>query len=94
VSPQFHVVFDDLFETVIHNSDNDAVVNSICDGLFSWNRKLYVEDEFDAVDVLIYKPPPLHEVWLDETRRCKGKEDLIQQPRQNEDLMRAQHWES
>ena len=35
VSPQFHVVFDDLFETVIRNGDNDAVVNSICDGLFN-----------------------------------------------------------
>jgi hypothetical protein len=62
VSPQFHVVFDDLFETVICNGDNDAVVNSICDGLFNWNHKLYVEDEFDNDDVLIYKPPPLQEV--------------------------------
>ncbi len=57
VSPQFHVVFDDLFETVICNGDNDAVVNSICDGLFHRNRELYVEDEFDADDVLIYRPP-------------------------------------
>ena len=29
VSPQFCVIFDDLFETVIQNGDNDAVVNSI-----------------------------------------------------------------
>ncbi len=50
VSPQFHVVFDDLFETVICNGDNDVVVNSICNGLFNWNCKLYVEDEFDADD--------------------------------------------
>ncbi len=34
VSPQFHVVFDDLFETVVCIGDNDAVNNSICDGLF------------------------------------------------------------
>ncbi len=60
VSPQFHVVFDDLFETVICIGDYDAVVNSIYDGLFNRNRKLYVEDEFDADDMLIYKPPPLH----------------------------------
>ena len=57
MSPQFHIVFDDLIETVICNGDNDAVVNSICDGLFNWNRKLYVEDEFDADDMLIYRPP-------------------------------------
>jgi hypothetical protein len=33
VSSQFHVIFDDLFETVIRNYDNDAVVNSICNCL-------------------------------------------------------------
>ncbi len=77
VSPQFHVVFDDLFETVVHNGDNDAVINSICDGLFERNRELYVEDEFDADGMLVYKPPPLHKVWLDEAGRCQGKEDLL-----------------
>ncbi len=94
VSPQFHVVFDDLFETVICNGDNDVVVNSICDGLFNWNPKLYFEDEIDANDMLIYKPPPLHEVWLNKTGCCQGKEDLLRQCHQNEDLMHAQHQET
>ncbi len=94
VSPQFHVIFDVLFETVICNGDNDVVVNSICDGLFNQNHELYVEDEFDANDMLIYKPPPLHEVWLNETGRCQGKEDLLWQRHQNEDLMRAQRQET
>jgi hypothetical protein len=70
VSPQFHVIFDDLFETVVSNGDNDSLINSICDGLFERNRELYVKDEFDADGMLIYKPPPLHEVWLDEAGRC------------------------
>jgi hypothetical protein len=74
-------VFDDLFETVSYNGDNDAVVNSICNGLFNWNHELYVEDEFDADDVLIYNSPPLHEVWLDETGCCQGKGDLLWQHR-------------
>ncbi len=26
ISPQFHVIFDDLFETVVRNGDNDAVI--------------------------------------------------------------------
>jgi len=90
VSPQFHVVFDDLFETVIRTGDNDPIVNSICDGLFERNRELYLEEEFDADDNLIYKPPPLHEVWLDEPGRRQGKEDLLRQRRRNEDLMRVQ----
>ena len=94
VSPQFHVVFDDLFETVIRSGDNDAVIDSICDGLFNRNRELYVEDEFDADGLLVYKPPPLHEVWLDEAGRRQGKEDLLRQRRRNEDLMRSQKRET
>jgi len=94
VSPQFHVVFDDLFETVIRTGDNDAVINSICDGLFDRNRELYVEDEFDSDGMLVYKPPPLHEVWLDEAGRRQGKEDLLRQRRRNEDLMRSQKRET
>jgi hypothetical protein len=77
VSLQFHVVFDDLFETVVCIGDNDAVINSICDGLFERNQELYVEDEFNADDMLIYKPSLLHKVWLDEAGRCQGKEDLL-----------------
>jgi hypothetical protein len=77
VSPQFHVVFDDLFETVVCNGDNDAIINSICDGLFVRNQELYVKDEFDADGMLVYKPPPLHKVWLDETGHRQGKEDLL-----------------
>ena len=57
-TPQFHVVFDDIFETVVCNGDNYVVIDSICDGLFEQNCKLYVEDEFDADTMLIYKPPP------------------------------------
>jgi hypothetical protein len=64
-------------------------VNSICNGLFNWNYKLYVEDEFDCDDFLIYKSPPLHEVWLDEAGCCQGKEDSLRQCHQNEDLMRV-----
>jgi hypothetical protein len=90
VSPQFYVVFDDLFKTVIRDGDNDLIVNSNCDGLFERNGELYIEDEFDADDNLIYTPPPLHDVWLDETGRHQGKEDLLQQRRCNEDLMCAQ----
>jgi hypothetical protein len=43
VSPQFHVIFDDLFETVIQDGDNDPIVNSICNGLFERNQELYIE---------------------------------------------------
>ncbi len=44
--------------------------------------------------MLVYKPPPIHKVWLDEAGRHKGKEDLLQQRCQNEDLMHAQRKET
>ncbi len=90
VPPQFHVIFDDLFETVVCNEDNDAIINSICNCLFERNQELYAEDEFDTDGMLVYKPPHLHEVWLDEAGRCQGKEDLLRQHRRNEELMHAQ----
>ena len=34
VSPQYHVVFDDLFETVFSSGANDALVDSICENLY------------------------------------------------------------
>ncbi len=47
ISPQFHVVFDDLFETVNCIGVDDRIVESICNGLFQRNRELYAEDELD-----------------------------------------------
>jgi hypothetical protein len=63
-------------------------------GLFEKNCELYVEDEFDAANVLIYKPHPLHKVWLDETGGCQIKENLLRQHCRNEDLMHARRQET
>ena len=69
MSPQFHVVFDDLFRTVFSSGDNDEVIDAICNNLFETNREVYAEDEFDADRNLIYHPLPLDEVWLFESER-------------------------
>ena len=34
ISPQFHLVFDNLFEMVICNRDDERVFNTICNYLF------------------------------------------------------------
>ena len=88
ISPQFHVVFDDLFETVNRTGVDGPIIESICKDLFRLNRELYAEDELDEAGNIIYRPPPLHEVWLDEAGRRQGNEDRIRQRRRNEDLMR------
>ena len=88
ISPQFHVVFDDLFETVNRIGVDEPVIESICQDLFQLNRKLYAEEELDKAGNIIYQPPPLHEVWLDEAGLRHVNKDHIQQRRWNDDLMR------
>ena len=88
ISPQFHVVFDDLFETVNRTGVDETIVESICSGLFQRERELYTEEELDEAGNIIYQPPPLDEVWVDEVGRRQGNEDRIRQRRRNEDLMR------
>ncbi len=46
ISPQYHLVFDDLFETVIFQGDNDSVVDGICNDLFECSRNWYAEEEY------------------------------------------------
>ncbi len=45
ISPQFHLVFDDLFETVNRTGVDDRVIKSISNGLSQRNCELYAEDE-------------------------------------------------
>ena len=54
ISPQFHLVFDDLFEMVIHTKDDDIVLNAICNDLFESNRYWYAKDEHGDNEKLIY----------------------------------------
>jgi hypothetical protein len=76
ISPQFHLVFDYLFETVICAADDDIVFNAICNDLFDLNRDWYAKDEYDKNEKLIYQPPPLEDVWLDEQGRQNWKREM------------------
>ncbi len=55
---------------------------------FQHNRELYAKDDLNEAGNIIYRPPPLHEVWLDEAGCRQGNEDRIRQRHRNEDLMR------
>ena len=69
ISPQYPVVFDDNFETVFNEGRSDEEVDIIYDNLFEGNCECYVEEEYDQDRVLVYKPPPLDEVWLPEPEK-------------------------
>ena len=93
ISPQYHVVFDDLFETVFSSGGNDALVDTICENLYGTSCEIYATDEYDAENNLVYKPPPLDEVWLDDEGREQSKVELRQQRKRNDELMRNRHLE-
>ena len=69
ISPQFHLVFDDKFETVVGTGRSDEVIDEICNSLFDTNRDWYSEDEYDEDGEPIYMAPPLDEVLLNEPER-------------------------
>ncbi len=48
VSPQYHVVFNDLFETVFSSSADNTLVDSICENLYGTSCEIYLTDEYDA----------------------------------------------
>ena len=81
VSLQYHVVFDDNFQTVLHDGHLTEDLHRICDELFVESREVYAEEEFDDDGLLIYKPPPLDEVWLSEPERRERRRDLEEQRR-------------
>lgn len=54
ISPQFHLVFDNLFETVIFTRDNESVLNYICNDTFELNRDWYATNKNDNNSKLIY----------------------------------------
>ena len=47
ISPQFNLVFDDLFETFISTRNDESVFDAICNDLFELNMDWYAKDEHD-----------------------------------------------
>lgn len=88
ISPQYHVVFDDLFQTVFNDAQHDEVTDAICKELFEDSRDIYVEPEYDDDGHLVYSPPPLDEIWLTEPERRERKQRLRDQRLRNQEIMR------
>ena len=73
VSPQFHIVVDDNFETVYGGEMSPGVYDAICNLLWENNREQYAVDERDSNGDVVYSPPPLDDIWLDEEERREKK---------------------
>lgn len=77
INPQYHLVFDDLFQTIFSNKTmEDVSANSIYDELFDNARDWYLEMVFDGEGTIIYHSPALEDVWLTEVARGEKKLDV------------------
>ncbi len=76
ISLQYHVVFNNKFETVFQDSKSTKELDKICDKHFVNSRDCYMKEEYDEEGVLIYKPPPLDKVWLSEPEQQEHKVEL------------------
>ena len=76
ISPQYHVIFDDKFETVFSGEKFEEEMDKICQKLFDGKKEAYVEEGYDSNGVLIYETPPLDEVCLSEPERRDHQDAL------------------
>ena len=77
VSPQYHVVYDDKFET-IHNGTtiSDTGAESIFTDLFEDSRDHYAPTEQNEHGDIVFEPPPLQDLWLSESERREKRVEL------------------
>lgn len=76
VSPQFHVVFDNHFHTMFSDGLNASHMDAICQLLWDTSRDLYAYAEYGPDGSLIYSPPLLDTVWLDEEGQLDCRQHL------------------
>ena len=72
-------MFDDLFETTVWQGGNDPIIDTIYNDMFESSRYWYAEEDYESSGQLIYCPPPLTDVWLNERGRRERKTELGKQ---------------
>ncbi len=73
VSPQFHLVYDDNFETILNDTPLDHPLSDECLlDIFKTSREVYSDIEWSEDGAIVYTLPPLDDIWLDEGER-RGK---------------------
>jgi hypothetical protein len=67
VNPQFHLIHDDNFETILNDTplDHPLSAKRLLD-IFETSREVYSDIERSEDGAIVYTPPPLDDIWLDE----------------------------
>ncbi len=89
ISPQFHLIHNDNFETILNDTPLDHPLSDqhLLD-IFDISHKVYADIEFADNRAIVYAPPSLDDIWLDEGERHKKKLELAKERAQAQDCWR------
>jgi hypothetical protein len=72
VSPQFHLIHDDNFETILNDTPLDHPLSDKCLlDILETSCEVYSDIERSEDGAIFYTPSPLDDIWLDEGKRCE-----------------------
>jgi hypothetical protein len=88
ISPQFHLIHNGNFKTILNDSPLDHPMSDkrLLD-IFDTSREVYADIECSEDGAIVYAPPPLDDIWLDEGERGVNKLEFAKEPAQSQD-----HW--
>jgi hypothetical protein len=73
ISFQFHLIHYDNIETILNNTPLDhQLSDQRLQEIFDTSREVYADIDHSDNDAIVYAPPPLDDIWLDE-RECHAK---------------------
>lgn len=74
ISPQFHLICNDNFETILNDTPLDHPLSDqrLLD-IFDTSCKVYANIERADNGAIMYGPRPLDDIWLDEGERHEKK---------------------
>jgi len=80
VSPQFHLIHDDNFETILNNTPGDHPLSDerLLD-IFEKSREVYSDIEWAEDGTIEYTLPPLDNIWLDEGERSEKRLEVAKE---------------
>jgi hypothetical protein len=86
ISPQFHLIHDDNFETILNDTPLDhPLPDQRLLEIFNTSREVYADIEQSNDGAIVYAPPPLNDIWLDEGKRHEKKVELAKDCAQAQD---------
>ncbi len=80
ISPQFHLIHNDNIETILNDTPLDHPLSDQCLlDIFDTSCKVYANIEHSDNGAIVYAPPLLDDIWLDEGECHEKKPDLAKE---------------